>query len=93
MDLKLPFNKIVTIFVIFSLLVSELNSPNVGSSSLSPDGFSTEVPEIVDRKTLVLDALETDVSVIRVEGGTPDQSEFVDGLMIQKNLAHKVGMD
>lgn len=48
------------------------------------------MPEIVDRKTLVLDALETDVSVIRVEGGTPDQSEFVDGLMIQKNLAHKV---
>ena len=29
--------------------------------------------------------------IIEIEEGLPEQSEFVDGLMIKKNLAHKVG--
>ena len=53
--------------------------------------MSSELPEMNDRKMLGFGSLETEVSVIKVEGGTPDQSEFVDGLMIKKNLAHKVG--
>ena len=42
--------------------------------------MSSELPEMNDRKMLGFGSLETEVSVIKV-----------DGLMIQKNLAHKVG--
>ena len=36
------------------------------------------------------DTVDTIVRIIEIEEGLPEQSEFVDGLMIKKNLAHKV---
>ena len=37
------------------------------------------------------ETVDSIVRIIEIEEGLPEQSEFVDGLMIKKNLAHKVG--
>lgn len=37
------------------------------------------------------ESIDSIVRIIEIEEGLPEQSEFVDGLMIKKNLAHKVG--
>lgn len=37
------------------------------------------------------ETVDSVVRIIEIEEGLPEQSEFVDGLMIKKNLAHKVG--
>ena len=37
-----------------------------------------------------LSSLESKVNVIEIEGSIPEQSVFVDGYMMKKNLAHKV---
>ena len=35
-------------------------------------------------------SLQSNVNVIEIEGSLPEQSVFVDGYMMKKNLAHKV---
>lgn len=62
----------------------------MGSPNVPTEGVTSELPDVNERKNTGLSSLETEVGVIEVQGGTPDQSEFVDGLMIKKNLAHKV---
>ena len=38
-----------------------------------------------------LSSLESKVNILEIEGSVPEQSVFVDGYMMKKNLAHKVG--
>lgn len=40
-----------------------------------------------------LASLESKVNVIEIEGSIPEQSVFVDGYMMKRNLAHKVQFD
>ena len=44
-----------------------------------------------DRRSCLLNAFENDIGIHKVEGGSPEQCEIVDGMMIKRNLAHKVG--
>lgn len=40
--------------------------------------------------SMQINSLSTVMNVITVEGSLPDQSLFVDGFMMKRNLAHKV---
>ena len=51
--------------------------------------FGDSVSEL-DRRSNLLNAFENDIGIHKVEGGNPEQCEIVDGMMIKRNLAHKV---
>ena len=61
------------------------NSPST-ESLLSPL-ISNEQKDGWDE---ALSSLESKVNILEIEGSVPEQSVFVDGYMMKKNLAYKV---
>lgn len=59
----------------------------VTSPEVMTPQHSQETQTIADEP---LTSLRSNVNVIEIEGSLPEQSVFVDGYMMKKNLAHKV---
>ena len=52
--------------------------------------FAPAVPQVEQCWGTSISSLSSVMNVITVESGLPEQSLFVDGYMMRKNLAHKV---
>lgn len=74
-----------------SMTMTSPTSPSQGNGDrFTTPTFFGEMSQETGRHSYMLNAFENDVGIHKVEGGMPEQCEFVDGLMIKRNLAHKV---